>query len=300
MSQREDSQDTVDLGSTSSDFDDSEGAKWKRLISGLMDAYEKIRDDKLNVDNDSDCYSKNHIPDKLASGPKHSYAAVYRERRAGGRPSVRSKNAFDLDMRVKGGLEDILKVDGVHWFRIEKTNNHLHIRLNWNQPRFYRPKSIALRVPEMPAQVRGVTIWGAAHYWVAGIDEASGRGATLDMTPHYEVIAQSEGPSSGDDSFPSAPSGHNLDKWVDIVKQHSGFSFLSQDSMPSLARFGGPSQGPSSSREGTPSFSEPPQGRSSSQEEDSDSNLGAVGGAGSSNGKRKAADGGNGVAKKKK
>ena len=203
--------------------------KLNKLTGFIMRAYEKKRDMVLMCDADETAYFRNIVPVELSLQGMHTYMAFYRKnkRKHGAPKGVRGRN-WDLDIKCNY-LYEVANHKWVEWFRIAKDSGRIHIKLDFNNIEVpTRPKSIRVWISAVPLICRGVTIWGSAHCWEAGIDEGTNFGATMDFQEDWEWRMAS-GPSGP--APPSEPSGHNVDTWLPV-----GIAFgneIGWDSIPS-------------------------------------------------------------------
>ena len=185
--------------------------KLSKLTSFVMRAYEKRRDEVLMCDADETAYFRNIVPVELSLKGLHTYMAFYRKKKTshGSPKGVRGRN-WDIDIKCNY-LHEVTNHPQVEWFRIAKDSGRIHIKLDFYNKEIYRPKSIRVWISAVPIKCRGVTLWGAAHCWEAGMDEGTNIGATMTFQEDWDWRMAS-GPSGP--APPSEPSGHNMDTWL--------------------------------------------------------------------------------------
>ena len=206
--------------------------KLRKLTSFIMKAYYKRVDEALMCDSDETAYFRNVVPVELClRGGLHTYMAYYRKKTTshGSPTGVRGRN-WDVDIKCNY-LQEVADHPMVEWFRIEKDSGRIHIKLDFSNKEIYRPKSIRVWISAVPTKCRGISIWGAAHCWEAGIDEGTNIGAVMTLQEDWDWRMESGASVAAP---PSPPSGHNVDTWIPI-----GLDYAAEhgwDSIPSTSR----------------------------------------------------------------
>ena len=205
--------------------------KLSKLTSFIMRAYYKRVHEALMCDSDETAYFRNVVPVELALKGLHTYMAFYRKKTTshGSPTGVRGRN-WEVDIKCNY-LHEVADHAMVEWFRIEKDTGRIHIKLDFSNKEIYRPKSIRVWISAVPTKCRGLTIWGAAHSWEAGMDEGTNIGALMTFQEDWDWRMES-GPSVA--APPSPPSGHNVDTWLPI-----GLDWAAEhgwDSIPTTSR----------------------------------------------------------------